>query len=39
LLTHFKSVARIKKAPLNELTEVGIPQNVAEDILKKLNEN
>ncbi|MFD2627961.1 excinuclease ABC subunit UvrC [Oceanobacillus kapialis] len=38
LLTHFKSVKEIKKASVNDITKLGIPTNLAEDILSHLAE-
>ncbi|WP_404453755.1 excinuclease ABC subunit UvrC [Oceanobacillus kapialis] len=38
LLTHFKSVKEIKKASVNDITKLGIPTNIAEDILSHLAE-
>ncbi|MFD1362192.1 excinuclease ABC subunit UvrC [Lentibacillus salinarum] len=37
LLTHFKSVNDIKKAPLEDITKLGVPQDVAQRILTHLN--
>lgn len=38
LLTHFKSIDAIKEAEISELTSLGIPKNVAENILFELNK-
>ncbi|MUK86935.1 excinuclease ABC subunit UvrC [Ornithinibacillus sp. L9] len=38
LLTHFKSVSEIKSASIQDLTKLGIPTNIAEEILTHLNE-
>lgn len=38
LLKHFKSITEIKEAKLTDITQLGIPQNVAETILTRLNE-
>ncbi|RLL48524.1 excinuclease ABC subunit UvrC [Oceanobacillus piezotolerans] len=37
LLTHFKSVEEIKTAEIKEFTKLGIPSNIASDILEHLN--
>src|SRR5690625_2292205 len=37
LLTHFKSIQAIKEAKLQDITSLGIPKNVAENVLKTLN--
>ncbi|WP_085994409.1 excinuclease ABC subunit UvrC [Oceanobacillus senegalensis] len=39
LLQHFKSVDEIKRANLGDITKLGIPSNVAEDIIDYLNSN
>ncbi|MFS0672986.1 excinuclease ABC subunit UvrC [Ornithinibacillus sp. 179-J 7C1 HS] len=39
LLTHFKSVNEIRNAQLEDITKLGIPQNIAEIVLKYLNED
>ncbi|WP_462412430.1 excinuclease ABC subunit UvrC [Neobacillus sp. Marseille-QA0830] len=36
LLKHFGSVKKMKEARLEDFTEIGIPVNVAEDLMKKL---
>src|SRR5699024_10439109 len=38
LLSHFKSIKAIKNAKLEEITALGIPENVAKLTLDKLNE-
>lgn len=38
LLTHFKSITAIKEATMEEITNLGIPKNVAENVLTSLNE-
>ena len=38
LLSHFKSIQAIKNASTLDITQLGIPINIAENILKKLNE-
>ncbi|HLS66267.1 MAG TPA: excinuclease ABC subunit UvrC [Pseudogracilibacillus sp.] len=38
LLKHFKGIERIKDATVEEITKLGIPQNVATSILEHLNE-
>ncbi|HYK72635.1 MAG TPA: excinuclease ABC subunit C, partial [Pseudoneobacillus sp.] len=38
LLKHFGSVKKMKEAKLEEFTSIGIPSNVAEELLKKLQE-
>lgn len=38
LLTHFKSITEIAQADEQDLTKLGIPQPVAQNILEKLNE-
>lgn len=38
LLSHFKSIPEIKKATAEDITRLGIPLNVAEDLLKTLAE-
>lgn len=38
LLTHFKSITEIANAEEQDLTKLGIPQPVAQNILEKLNE-
>ncbi len=38
LLTHFKSISAIKEATIEDMTKLGIPINVAENVLKSLNE-
>lgn len=39
LLTHFKTINKIKQASIEEITKLGIPKNVAHDVIKHLNEN
>ncbi|RKQ37943.1 excinuclease ABC subunit UvrC [Oceanobacillus halophilus] len=39
LLVHFKSVEEIKNANLEEITKLGIPSNIARDILEHLNSS
>ncbi|WP_047981720.1 excinuclease ABC subunit UvrC [Ornithinibacillus contaminans] len=39
LLTHFKSVQEIRNAKMGEITKLGIPQNIAEEILSHLNNS
>lgn len=38
LLTHFKSISEIRNAKLEDMTKLGIPQNIAEEILTHLNQ-
>ncbi|MDP4084509.1 MAG: excinuclease ABC subunit UvrC [Bacillota bacterium] len=38
LLKHFGSVKKMKEAELNQFTEIGIPQPVAEELIQKLQE-
>ncbi|MEN1968290.1 excinuclease ABC subunit UvrC [Lentibacillus sp. N15] len=38
LLTHFKSVGELKKASVTDITKLGIPKNIAEQILIHLTE-
>ena len=38
LLRHFKSIEKIKKASVSEITRLGIPKNVAQTIIDHLNE-
>lgn len=38
LLTHFKSINGIKSATMDDITKLGIPKNVAQNIIEKLNE-
>src|SRR5699024_4803256 len=38
LLRQFKSIQKIKEAPIPEITRLGIPKNVAETIQDHLNE-
>lgn len=38
LLTHFKSINEIKNAALEEITKLGIPKNIAEEIGKHLKQ-
>src|SRR5690625_1997957 len=37
LLSHFKSLENIKNASIEDITKLGIPKNVASDIIKYLN--
>ena len=37
LMKHFKSLAKIKEASVDEIVEVGVPRTVAEDVKRKLN--
>src|SRR5690625_3797366 len=39
LLRHFQSIENIKNAPVDEITRLGIPKNVAQTIHDHLNEN
>lgn len=38
LLTHFKSIDAIREAEITDITKLGIPKNVAENILVELNK-
>ena len=38
LLTHFKSIKEIENAAVEEITKLGIPKNIAEEISKHLKE-
>lgn len=38
LLTHFKSIDAIREAEVSDITNLGIPKNVAEKILSELNK-
>jgi excinuclease ABC subunit C len=38
LLTHFKSIKEIRNASVQDITKLGIPQNIAESVLEHLNE-
>ncbi|WP_153122965.1 excinuclease ABC subunit UvrC [Peribacillus tepidiphilus] len=38
LLKHFGSIKKMKEAKVEEFTSIGIPKNVAEEILRKLQE-
>ncbi|WP_080876282.1 excinuclease ABC subunit UvrC [Oceanobacillus timonensis] len=38
LLTHFKTVEEIKNASLEEMRKIGIPQNIATEIIEHLKE-
>lgn len=38
LLTHFKSIEAIREAEVSDITNLGIPKNVAENILFELNK-
>ena len=37
LMKHFKSLAKIKEASVDEIVEVGVPRAVAEAVQRKLN--
>src|SRR5699024_4744296 len=37
LLTHFKSISAIKKASVEDMKKLGIPKNVAEQILETIS--
>ncbi|MFA1820614.1 excinuclease ABC subunit UvrC [Virgibacillus oceani] len=37
LLTHFRSVGEIRKASVTDITNLGIPENTAKDIVQHLN--
>lgn len=37
LLTHFKNISEIKQANVTDITKLGIPKNIASDILQHLN--
>ncbi|GAB4075037.1 excinuclease ABC subunit UvrC [Barrientosiimonas marina] len=39
LLTHFKSINDIKQASVENLTKLGVPQTIAQDILTHLNND
>lgn len=39
LLSHFKSITEIERASVSDITKLGVPTNIAENILKHLNEN
>ncbi|MEW9675452.1 excinuclease ABC subunit UvrC [Lentibacillus sp. L22] len=39
LLTHFKSVGELRKASIEDITKLGIPENIAEQVLDHLNNN
>jgi len=39
LLKQFKSITEIKQASVEDITKLGIPKNVAEDVLAHLNED
>ncbi|GGB27949.1 excinuclease ABC subunit UvrC [Virgibacillus dakarensis] len=39
LLTHFKSVGEIKQASIEDITKLGIPKNIAEQVITYLNED
>lgn len=39
LLTHFKSINDIKRADITEITKLGIPKNIAENMLDILNKD
>lgn len=38
LLSKFGSIKRMKEKNVNDFTEIGIPKNVAENIVRKLSE-
>lgn len=38
-MRHFKSLANIKKASVDEIVEVGVPRKVAEAVQRKLRES
>lgn len=38
LFTHFQSIEEIKKASVENITKLGIPKNVAENIIEHLNQ-
>src|SRR5699024_8030407 len=38
LLSHFRSINKIKEATINDITKLGIPKNVAHNILEFFNE-
>lgn len=38
LLSHFHNIANIKKARIEEITQLGIPKNVAQTVLDHLND-
>ena len=38
LLSHFKSIQKIKEASIEDVTKLGIPKNVAENVLKELKK-
>src|SRR5699024_386964 len=38
LLSHFKNLNNIKKASIEDITKLGIPKNVAAEIIKYLNQ-
>lgn len=39
LLTHFKSIEEIKNASLEEMRKIGIPKNIATEIIGHLKEH
>lgn len=39
LLSKFGSIKRMKEKSVNDFTEIGIPKNVAENIVRKLDDN
>src|SRR5699024_845815 len=39
LLTHFRSIEKIKEATVNDITKLGIPKNVAQNVLNHLNKS
>lgn len=39
LLTHFKNITEIKRAEITDITKLGIPKNIATQILEQLNED
>jgi len=38
LLSHFHNIANIKKARIEDITQLGIPKNVAQTVLDHLND-
>ncbi|WP_405100719.1 excinuclease ABC subunit UvrC [Oceanobacillus sp. FSL H7-0719] len=38
LLRHFKSITEIKNAEVNDITKLGIPSNIAKQIIEELNK-
>lgn len=39
LLSHFKSIQKIKEATIEEITKLGIPNNVAKNLLNEMNKD